>query len=184
MRVYASDDPAAVYFIWPLEDRAAASLQAFRGSVNIADIELKKPIWNRLSGTFSEHAADRRPAGGEQQIHVGRSEFAVRSLPAKELAVEYERLLPIAGEQLMPAHAPRFVQLGGLPLTGFQPTDQRKYCRLRVGDDRNTADVAVRRRDVHGSTKTFDAVGSSVHAVDPDIYHPPRRHAHFPRVFW
>src|SRR5215211_4432170 len=185
MGVYASDDPAAAgYFKWPLEDPAAAGFHAFRGCVDIAGIEVIKPIWNRLYRTFSEHAADRLPAGGEQQIHVRLTGFGVLSLPAKELAVECKRLLPIAGEQLMPTHAPRFVQLGGLLLTGFLPIDQRKYRRLRVGDDRNTADVAVRRRHVHGSTKIFNPVGRSVHVVDPDISHPPRRRAHFLRVFW
>jgi hypothetical protein len=44
LRVYASDDPAVRHFKWPLADPAAAGLHAFRGRVDIADIEVIKPV--------------------------------------------------------------------------------------------------------------------------------------------
>ena len=119
LRVYASDDPTVRHFKWPLEDPAAAGLHAFSGRVDIADIEVIKPVWDLLYRTFGEHAADRLPAGGEQLIRVLRTEFGVRFLPAEKLAVESKRLLPVGGEQLMPAHALRFVQIGRLLLTVF-----------------------------------------------------------------
>jgi hypothetical protein len=41
-------------------------------------------------------------------------------LPAEELAVESPRLLPIGGEQLVPADVARCAQLRRLLLAGFQ----------------------------------------------------------------
>jgi len=82
----------------------------------------------------------------------------------------------------MPAHAPRSAELGGLRPAGILPLDQRKRRHLRVGDDRNAADIAVGRRDVDGSAKTSDQLGRGVHIVDADIPQPSRRRAHFSRV--
>src|ERR1035437_10115143 len=118
---------------------------------------------------FRAHAAKRLPTGGEQLIRVRRTGFGVLFLPAKKLAVESKRLLPVGGDQLMPAHAPQFARLGGLLLAGFQPLDQPKRYPLRVSDNRNAADIAVRRRDVNGSAKTLDPVGGNVRVLDADI---------------
>ena len=74
----------------------------------------------------------------------------------------------------------RVARRGGLELARLEPVNQPKRCHLWVSDDRNAADIAVRRRDVHGSAETLDAVGSRVHIVDANVPHPPRRRAHFP----
>ena len=108
---------------------------------------------------------------------------AVRFLPAKKLSVESKRLLPVGGDQLVPADAARRAQCGGLPLAGRQPLQQRDHRHLRVNGDRDAADVGdVRRWDVQGAAKALDAVGGGVHVVDADISEPARPHAQFPRL--
>src|SRR5258705_3773258 len=112
--------------MWAIKDPATAGLHALRGRVDVADIEVIEPEWNRLCRKFSEHAADRLPTSGEPLIRVRRTGFGVRFMPAKNLSVESKRLLQVGGEQLMPAHAPRFVQIGGRLLDGLQPPAQPK----------------------------------------------------------
>src|SRR5712691_1889929 len=99
--------------MWALKDPATTGLHTLGGRVDVADIEVIKPEWDRLFRTFSEHAADRLPTGGEQLIRVRRIGFGIRFLPAKKLTVESKRLLLVGGEQLMPADAPRFVRVSG-----------------------------------------------------------------------
>ena len=72
------------------------------------DVEIIKPEGKRQGRRLGEHAADRLPSGGELLIRAHRADVGVRFLPAKQRAVESERLLPVGREQLMPAHAPRF----------------------------------------------------------------------------
>src|SRR5882757_163677 len=131
LRVYAAGDPAtARYFNRPLKYPAATGLHALRRRVDVADIEIVKPIWDRLRRSFGEDAADRQSSGGEQLIRVRRTCFGARILPAKKLAVERKGLLPVGGEQLMPAHVPRFIEFGRMLLPRFQTRDQRKRRRL------------------------------------------------------
>lgn len=82
----------------------------------------------------------------------------------------------------MPADTPRCVRLRRL-LAGLQPCYQRERRRLRVSDDRNATNIAVRRRDVDGAIKAHNSVGDCVHVVDPHISYPSRRSAHSPRVW-
>src|ERR1700682_2422308 len=59
LRIDASRDPvAARHFDRALEDLAATGLHAFRGRVDVVDIEIVEPIWDRLHRTLGKHAAD------------------------------------------------------------------------------------------------------------------------------
>ena len=100
----------------------------------------------------------------------------------EELGVESKRLLPVGGEQLVPADAARCAQRGGL-LAGCQPLEQRDHRHLRVDGDADAADVGdVGRFDIHGAAQTLDTGGGGVHVVDADVSEPARPHAQLPRV--
>src|ERR1700720_655054 len=96
LRVRASGDPAAVQQLMrAIKDPATTGLHTLRSRVDVADIEVIEPEWNRLCRKFSEHAADRLPTSGEPLTRIGWTGFVVRFLPAKKLAVESKRLLPV-----------------------------------------------------------------------------------------
>ncbi len=83
----------------------------------------------------------------------------------------------------MPADAAQSVRRGGLLSVGSLPLDQRQPGGLRVGEDREAADVGnVGRRDVHGAAEAHDLVGGGVHVVDQDISEPARVSARSTRV--
>ena len=162
------------------KDLSATSLHALRCRVDIADVEIVKPKRNRHRRGLCGHSADRLPAGGEQLICARRASFGLRFLPAKKLAVERPRLLPVGGKEFVPADAPRRAQINGLLLSRWlSPLEQRKRCHLRVSDDRKAADVQdVLRLDVHGAAKVLDPVCGGVDVVDADISDPTRPLAH------
>ena len=115
-------------------------------------------------------------------IDVRRTVLGTGFAPAKKFVVKGKRFLMIGGEQLMPAHPSRLVRFGRLLLAGDQSLDQRQCGVLRIGDDRNTADIAV-----VGGTYTLpprclsrSAAASTV--IDADIAHPPCGRAHAPRL--
>src|SRR5262249_56105161 len=134
-----------------------------------------------LGGRVGEEAADGRAGGGEQLIWAYRAGVGLRLLPAEELAVERPRLLPVGSEQLVPADAAGRVQGGGLLLAALQPFEQRNGCHLRVGRDRKAADVGdVRRWDMHGAAKLFDAIGGGGPVADAAISEPAPPPTRFP----
>ena len=108
LRVRASRDPAAAgHFKRALEDPAATGLDALRRRVDVVDVEVVKPEGHGNHRRFGGHAADRLASGGEQLICAHRVDVGVCFSPAKKLAVERKRLLPVGGEQFVPADAAR-----------------------------------------------------------------------------
>src|SRR5713101_2286504 len=103
LRIRASQDPSvAQHFNRAAEDLAATSLHALHRHVDVADVEVIKPERDRLHRGLGEHAAYRLPSDGEELVCAHRADIGLRFLPAKELAVESKRLLPVGGEQLVP----------------------------------------------------------------------------------
>src|SRR5215510_1280607 len=184
LRVGALGHPsAAPHFNRAMDDLATPSPHAPHRHVDVADVEVIKPERDRLRRRLCEHAADGLSSGGEQLIWAHRAGVGLRFLPAEELAVESKRLLPVGGDQLMPADAAGRVQRGGPLLAAFEPLEQRNRCHLRVDRDRKAADVGdVRRRDMHAAAKLYEAIGGGVHVVDAHISEPARPQARFPRV--
>ena len=156
-----------------IEDLAAAGFDAPRRRLDVIDVEIVKPEGKRQRRGLGVHAADRFSSCGEFLIRAHHADMAVAFLPAKEIFVESERLFPVGGKQLMPAHPPRRARLGGPRRAGFQPFDQSKRRHLRVGDDRKAADVGdVGRRDVDRSAKLLGPVDGGVNVVDANIADP------------
>ena len=154
--IRAPGDPGAIgQFQRAFEDLTAAGLHALDGGADVLDIEVKKPERERLRRPLRAHATNCQPTSREQLICVGVTDFGVRLLPAENLAVERKHLLPIVGMQFMPAHTPRLAELGGYLPGRLQPVDQSKCCSLRIGDNRNKADIGVGRWDINGATEAL-----------------------------
>src|SRR6266478_2450408 len=108
LRIRASQDPSvARYFNRPAEDLAATSLHALHRHVDVADVEVIKPERDRLDRGLGEHAADGLPSGGEQLVCAHRAHIGLRFLPRAIRLAESPCLLPVGGEQLVPADAAR-----------------------------------------------------------------------------
>src|SRR5262245_35856207 len=184
LRVQALDDPSAARHLErAVDDAAAGGLHALHRYVDVADVEVVEPEGDRRRRRLGAYTTDRLSSDGEQLIRVPRVAVCIRLLPTEELAVESPCLLPIGGEQLMPADGARSAQSGGLCLAALQPREQCKHRHLRVDGNRNAADVGdARRRDVHCAAKFYDLLGARVHVVDADISQPARAHAHLSSV--
>src|SRR5215471_3212344 len=184
LRIRAAGDPtAALHFDRTVEDLPSAGRYAPDRDVDISDVEVVKPKRDWLQRRLGEHAADRLPSSGEQLICAHRAGVGMCLPPAEELVVEGERLLPVGGEQLVPADPAECFKFGGLFLVAFEPLEQRNRRHLRIDGDRKATDVwDIGRRDMHGAAKLLDAFGSRIHVVDGDISKPARPEPHFPRV--
>jgi len=66
----------------------------------------------------------------------------------------------------MPTHLREFARLCWLGRRKLQTLDQPKRRRLRISDNRNPADVAVRGWHVHGPAKALDPLGGSIDVGD------------------
>src|SRR5262249_47379617 len=88
------------------------------------------------------------------------------------------RLLPVCGEEIVPADAARRVEVDRLLLAGTEPLEQSQRRPLRVGDHRKAADVGdFLRRYVHRATEMLDPLARRVDVVDRDIAEPARLYA-------
>jgi hypothetical protein len=116
-------------------------------------------------------------------IQVCRIDFSVGFLPTKQLAVKIKDPAPVFSQQLVPAHAAQFVQPAGLPLAIRQSGDQRKSRLLRIGDHRNSADIAVRWRQQGSASKTPDLRGRRIDVIDGDVADPSRGCPQSPPLF-
>src|SRR5262249_43349004 len=126
LRIRAAGDPtAAQHFDRAVEDLPSAGPHAPNRDVDISDVEVIKPKRDWLHRRLGEHAADRHPSSGEQLICAHCAGVGVCFAPAEELAVEGERLLPVGGEQLVPADAAERVNFSGLFLVPLEPLEQR-----------------------------------------------------------
>jgi hypothetical protein len=179
----AGDAVAARQFDRTLKDAAATSLHAPGRRVDVADAEVVEPKGDRNRRGLGEHAAERLTADGEILIRAHRVDRGVRFLPAKKVGVEGKRLVPIAGQEFVPANAARCSQLSRLFRDGVQPPQQNEGRHLRVGDECKTADVGdICRWDMHRSAKKRHAFGRGVDVIDADIAEPLWRRAGLPRL--
>ena len=147
LRVRASDDPAAArHFDRTFQDLAAAGLDALRRRVDVADVEIVEPEREPGSSGLGEHAADHLPSGGEGLIRARLADLGVLFLPAEKVAVESPCLLPVGGEQFVPADAARCVRAAGgcwpglrhlnsasLAVCGSVKTEKRLMSETSVG---------------------------------------------------
>ena len=73
--------------------------------------------------------------------------------------------------------------LGKRRVAGVRGVEQREHRTLRIGNNREAADIwNVRRRNVHGAAEIFDPFGGGVDVIHRDISDPARRRSHFPGV--
>src|SRR5262249_42904000 len=168
LRIRATDDPpVAGDFDGTVEDLAALRFHAPERDIHVADVEVVKPERDRLRGRLGEHAADGEIADREQLIRTHWAAVGLRFPPAEKLAVELPCLLPIGGEQLVPADVAERIQLGSLLTAAVEPFEQPNGRHLRIDCDRDAADIGnIFRWHVHGAAELSDARGRAVDVLD------------------